>query len=241
MPYLLAVVIWLSLADFGLALTGNAPPATSFPARSIVMIVDARRDLCTGTVLASDLILTAAHCLMRPVDYQVRTFTGGQPISTRSIVVHPHFNPKSYAAARATADLALVRLNEPLTGLVAPATLAVARRVAIGEKLIIAGFGFRVAGTDQGLGLPRMATLAVTGKPGSLQIRLVDPSTNNGRSGLGACTGDSGAPVFESSGAQIDVVSWTTGPEDTEGCGGLSDAQPIATLGVSKRKSRSRT
>ena len=43
-----------------------------------------------------------------------------------------------------------------------------------------------------------MATLAVTGKPGSLQIRLFDPATRNKRPGLGGCTGDSGAPAFES-------------------------------------------
>ena len=74
------------------------------------------------------------------------------------------------------------------------------RRVAVGETLTIAGFGVTMAGTARGLGMPRKAKLTVTGKPGSLQIRLYDPATRNVRAGLGACTGDSGAPAFDGDG-----------------------------------------
>jgi hypothetical protein len=51
------------------------------------------------------------------------------------------------------------------------------------------------------------------GKVGILQIRLADPLTNNLRDGLGACTGDSGAPAFEmqaGSAVITGVVSWST-------------------------------
>ena len=51
------------LAAPALAVTGNAPPAAGWAARPIVMLVDARDDLCTGTALARDLVLTAAHCV----------------------------------------------------------------------------------------------------------------------------------------------------------------------------------
>ena len=90
--------------------------------------------------------------------------------------------------------------------------------------------------TDRGLGIPRMARLAVTGKPGSLQIRLVDPAMRNLRIGqnlgLGACTGDSGAPVFDGQteagvGQIIGIVSWSTAPGDEEGCGGLTGVTPL--------------
>jgi secreted trypsin-like serine protease len=49
--------------------------------------------------------------------------------------------------------------------------------------------------------------------------------------GLGACTGDSGAPAFVAHGggyAVIGVVSWSTGPGGTEGCGGLTGVTPLA-------------
>jgi secreted trypsin-like serine protease len=99
------------------------------------MIVDVRGDLCTGTALIQDLVLTAAHCVVRTVDYQVKTLQTGQTIGVRSIAVHPKFDLESYAVARATADLVLVKLAAPLMELVAPTKLSPSRRVTIGKKL----------------------------------------------------------------------------------------------------------
>lgn len=224
----LAVLACLVICTPAFALTGNAPPASGFAARGIVMVIDPRGDLCTGTALTRDLVLTAAHCVARKLDYHVKTFQTGQTISVRAIALHPRFDLASYAASRATADVALLKLAAPLADRVMPATLAPARRVALGETLTIAGFGVTAAGTARGLGAPRMATLTVTGDPGSLQIRLYDLATRNARTGLGACTGDSGAPAFEpASEAVIGVVSWSTAPNDQEGCGGLTGVTPL--------------
>lgn len=223
--FFILVLIWALPA---LAIVGNAPPATSWVVRSIVMIMDARGDLCTGTVLARDLVLTAAHCVTSTNDYEVKVYQTGQIIPIRSTVLHPSFDFGSYAASRATADVALVKLSSSLPDIVAPATLAESRRVAVGEIVTIAGFGVTIAGTDHGLGRPRMVKLAVTGKPGSLQIRLYDGTTRGLNGGFGGCTGDSGAPAFGGEGPLvIGVVSWTTGPRDTEGCGGLTGVTPL--------------
>lgn len=210
------------------ALTGNAPPATGWAARPIVMVEDSNGDLCTGTALARDLVLTAAHCVTRKLRYDVKAYQDGATIPVRSITVHPGFDLTSYAASHATADVALVKLAGPLPDIVVPATLAAPRRVANGETLTIAGFGVTLAGTARGLGQPRMAKLAVTGKPGSLQVRLVDLATRNVTAGLGGCTGDSGAPAFEGDGPLvIGIVSWSTAPQDNEGCGGLTGITPL--------------
>jgi secreted trypsin-like serine protease len=228
MSRVLSVIFWLCLSAPAVAVTGNAPPASSWAARAIVMIVDARNDLCTGTALASDLILTAAHCVARPVAYQVKAYQTGVAIPVRSIARHPRFDRASYAASRATADVALIKLAAPLPDIVIPASLAAPRRVAAGETLIIAGFGVTIAGTARGLGQPRMATLTVTGNPGSLQIRLYDIATRNAQAGLGGCTGDSGAPAYDGEGPLvIGVVSWSTAPGDEEGCGGLTGVTPL--------------
>src|SRR3990170_4161184 len=141
MHRILTALAWLMLCAPAGALTGNAPPATGWAARPIVMIVDAKGDLCTGTALARDLVLTAAHCVTRAIDYQVKVYQTGQSITVASIVRHPRFDYANYAASRATADLALLKLGMALPDIVMPATLAPPRRVAVGERLTIAGFG----------------------------------------------------------------------------------------------------
>ncbi len=224
----LSVMIVLMFGAPASAVTGNAPPAAVWAARPIVMVVDARNDLCTGTALTRDLVLTAAHCVTRPVDYTIKPYQTGVQVPVRTIVRHPKFDYASYAASRATADIALLKLAAPLPDIIVPATLAAPRRVAVGETLTIAGFGVTLAGTARGLGLPRMATLTVTGTPGTLQIRLYDIATRNQRLGLGGCTGDSGGPAFDGDGPLvIGVVSWSTAPGDEEGCGGLTGVTPL--------------
>jgi secreted trypsin-like serine protease len=228
----LIVIGFLIFHGVAFAVTGNAPPAAGWAARAIVMVIDPRGDLCTGTAIARDLVLTAAHCVARKERYEVKPYQTGDAIPVRSVAVHPRFDLENYAMSRATADVALIKLAAPLPDVIVPAALAAPRRVQVGERLTIAGFGTTVDRSAAGLGIPRMAKLTVTGHPGSLQIRLVDPATHNLRPGLGACTGDSGAPAFDGeglhkSGQVIGVVSWTTAADDEEGCGGLTGLTPL--------------
>jgi hypothetical protein len=178
---LVSGVVLLMSIDQGRAVTGNAPSASGLAARAIVMLVDEREDLCTATALSADLVLTAAHCVAGPLKRAVKIYQTGQTIAVTHVAQHPRFNFASYLASRATADVALVKLAAPLPDIIAPVTLAEPRRVPVGETLTIAGFGVTKNGTPLGLGIPREAKLAVTGKPGSLQIRLLDPATLNKR------------------------------------------------------------
>jgi hypothetical protein len=99
-----------------------------------------------------------------------------------------------------------------------------------GERFTVAGFGVTVRGDGKTGGTLRAADLVATGRPGGLQLRLVDAATRNAGAGRGACTGDSGAPVFAARGARLavtGVVSWSTGPNNTAGCGGLTGVTPL--------------
>jgi hypothetical protein len=99
-----------------------------------------------------------------------------------------------------------------------------------GAKFSVAGVGVTIRGDGKSAGVTRSAELVATGRPGTLQIRLVDPTTQGAREGLGACTGDSGAPVFEEQQAGpaiVGVVSWSTGPNGSAGCGGLTGVTPL--------------
>ena len=230
------VIVWLCFAAGGTAaaMVGGAPMATDDIARHVVLIVGSRGNSCTGVAVARDLVLTVAHCVLPGADYKLVEYdSAGAPMlkDVTSIARHPQFDLNTMLAHRATADVALLRLAEPLPAAKAPAPLATRVPTTIGEPFIVAGFGVAVRGDGRTGGTLRTATLVATGQPGSLQLRLVDPATRNARAGLSACTGDSGAPVFEHADgglAVIGVVSWSTGPQNSGGCGGLTGVTPLA-------------
>jgi hypothetical protein len=199
--------------------------------RSAVMIVGAGGTFCTGTAVTPRVVLTAGHCIQPGVIYKIVEFDKSRTpwmLDVRNVVRHPQFDFKALLSHRATADIALMFIAQPLPQQVAPAKLGKMERVPlVGETLSITGFGVALPGDEKTSGTLRKATLAVTGKPGNLQVRLHDPATRNERPGLGACTGDSGAPVF-SEGYIVGVVSWSTGPNNSAGCGGLTGVTPLS-------------
>lgn len=215
------------------AMVGGAPPADPAIARHVVLLVGSRGTSCSGVAIARDLILTAAHCVPPGAEYKLVVFDAAhQPRfeDFASIAVHPQFALNTLMAHRATADVALAKLTVPLPATFAPAPLADTRPVAVGDAVVVAGYGVAVRGDGRSGGTLRAANLVVTGEPGTLQVRLYDPAGKGERPGLGACTADSGAPVFEPGErhAVIGVVSWSTGPKLTEGCGGLTGVTPLA-------------
>ena len=211
------------------AITGSAQIASG--ERQAVMIVGSHGTFCTGAAIARDLVLTAAHCVQPGSDYKIVEFDSARRprlLDVRTVARHPQFNLQALLAHRATADVALLKMAQPLPAAVVPATLGNGTRTPhVGETLTVAGYGVAIRDDGKTGGTLRLATLSVTGHPGNLQIRLVDPVSGGSRPGMGACTGDSGAPVFESS-ALIGVVSWSTGPNMTAGCGGLTGVTPLS-------------
>jgi secreted trypsin-like serine protease len=198
------------------------------------MIVGSRGNSCTGIAVARDLVLTAAHCVPAGADYKLVEFDAQRRPSLRdaqSVARHPQFSQKTFDAHRATADVALVKFASPVGG-TSPAAIHGERlKIAPGDSLSILGYGLTQMGNGKSGGTLRSATLTVTGQPGNLQIRLMDPAARNERAGLGACTGDSGAPVFREIGGRskvVGVVSWSTAPGNEAGCGGLTGVTPLS-------------
>ncbi len=222
------VCLLLATAPAG-AITGNAPRASD--PRHAVMIVGSHGTFCTGAAIARDLVLTAGHCIEADTTYKIVEFDAAHEprlLDVRSVARHPQFNLKTLFAHRATADVALLKMAQPLPAAVVPAILGDGKRTPqVGETLTVYGYGLAIRGDGKSGGTLRAAKLSVTGKPSNLQIRLLDPTTGGTRAGIGACTGDSGAPVFEGD-HLIGVVSWSTGPNNSAGCGGLTGVTPIS-------------
>ncbi|HVV42904.1 MAG TPA: trypsin-like serine protease [Nitrobacter sp.] len=229
----LAVALLVAaLAPPASAMVGGGGAPSPAVANAIVTIVGSHGTSCTGTLIARDIILTAAHCIAPGTTYKMVDYNTRPPrlLDIRRVAAHPQFNMQSLLAHRATADVALLQLAAPLS--TQPAKLGGALMpITASMRLTVVGMGVAVRGDGRSGGVARAASLAVTGRPGTLQIRLVDPITNNARAGLGACTGDSGAPAFlDSSGGStiVGVVSWSTGPNNASGCGGLTGVTPLA-------------
>ncbi len=215
------------------AITGGAPAAEDTIARAIVTIVGSRGTFCSGALIAPDIVLSAAHCIANDTTYKI-VIPGETPprlLDVRRVATHPQFNAQGMSAHRASADVALLQLAEPLPKSKAPSPFgAPAEPIAAGAPFIVAGIGVTKRGDGKSGGTIRSANLVATSKPGNLQIRLVDPATGNTREGLGACTGDSGAPAFENQNGRaviVGVVSWSTGANNTDGCGGLTGVTPL--------------
>jgi hypothetical protein len=215
------------------AMVGGAQPAENGLGRAVVTVVGSRGNFCSGALIAPDIVLTAAHCVPPEATTKIVAYDAQrQPrlLDVRRTALHPHYNSRAIAHHRASADVALLQIAGPITGKT-PAPLASPREPMIpGMRYSIAGIGVTRRGDGKSGGTVRAATLVSTSRPGTLQIRLVDPATNNAREGLGACTGDSGAPVFEEQHGRtaiVGVVSWSTGANNTAGCGGLTGVTPL--------------
>ena len=233
----LKLLVHLSVAALGLtgpaaAMVGGAPPSDSGIAASVITIIGSRGTFCSGALIAPDLVLSAAHCISAGTDYKIVLYDAQRTPQLRDVkrvAVHPQFNAAGISSHRASADVALLQLAQPLTKPVAALGIP-SEPIAAGQNFVVAGIGVTRRGDGKSGGTVRAASLTSTSQPGRLQIRLVDPAANNLRDGLGACTGDSGAPVAQAQSGRllvVGVVSWSTGANSGNGCGGLTGVTPL--------------
>ncbi|HWK88166.1 MAG TPA: trypsin-like serine protease [Xanthobacteraceae bacterium] len=206
--WLAACAAWCAWLLPALAINGGAPASSELAAQT-VMIVSTRGAICTGTVIARELVLTAAHCVAPKSDYAVAV-KGGAPrvIQAARIVLHPKFDPRQFETRVPSPDMAIVKLAEPLPANYRAARLA--RDPALpkrGTLFTLAGFGFAKDGDERSLGTLRSIALPSVGTTGGIMVRV---SSGNGGT-QGACTGDSGGPAYLN-GELAGVIGWTSIP-----------------------------
>jgi Trypsin len=149
---------------------------------------------CTGVVLAQNIVLTAAHCIVPGeklwVGDQVgdgsRNLAPSRLSAVDEVVPHPLFSRKDSGSP----DLAVLRLATPLPDRFIPATLG-ARHLAEGDNLIAAGYGKASAEETRPALVLRMVLLRVTNAFRGWAIL-----TSTGEDRAGGAPGDSGGPLF---------------------------------------------
>lgn len=210
------------------AIVGGADAPAAIAAQT-VMIVSTRGSACSGAVIARDLVLTAGHCVQPAANYAVVVREAGAQnvVEVARSVLHPRFDPALFAARKPSPDLAIVKLAKPL-----PAQFRAARlerepaKPHPGDRYTLAGFGVSAENDGSSAGKVRSLILPVIGNTiDSTGIIMTRLSAKSGKPS-GACTGDSGGPVFRNDHLAA-IIAWSTGTGDRE-CGNVTGATLVA-------------
>lgn len=234
---ILSLTILMGLAGPALAVVGGQPSRAVDGARAWTLRVETSRgELCSGAVIAPELVLTAAHCLMGGGSVSVvslDTRFRARRHAVAMVLPHPSFVPGTTPRTQPGTDLAVIRLATPLPRDIMPLTLG--SGLGQGETVAMAGFGLGVETNKNTARRLREATLVNAGSytTANTVSVAVDTERRGEAPGAGACRGDSGGPVLRGSGRSRDlvgIVSWSSGPLNSRVrriCGGFTAITPI--------------
>jgi secreted trypsin-like serine protease len=175
-------------------------------AATTVMVTDGNF-ICTGSIIAQDIVVTAAHCTAAQTQDLRIVFTRQMPddMTTVSATVHDIYgfvaNP-GWQGEQSTGvdqhDIAIIRFKGSLpSGYQVAALLPNSAVLEKGESVTLAGYGITDAASQAGAGLLRRVDVPILKKLGKTE-EVLDQSQ-----GTGACHGDSGGPAFATVGGKL--------------------------------------
>lgn len=176
---------------------GTEVQATDKIQNSIVAVYDAfEGEICTGSLLPNNIVLTAAHCVgYFTEDMYVFFGTEINALSERRQVDKVEFSP--YWENRQneefdTGDIAMIHFTGTVPAGYKPVKfLPNKRNLKAGMEITVAGYGISDGVTGEGVGRLRSTKVTISNLNYSTSEFLVDQTK-----GTGACHGDSGGPAY---------------------------------------------
>ncbi|WP_081111915.1 S1 family peptidase [Bdellovibrio bacteriovorus] len=182
---------------------------------STVLIQTSSGGICSGTLIAADLVITAAHCVVGESLFMIQgSYKGTSVIKLgQAYRSHPKFSINKIlmgmAGKSATHDIALIHLGDKFPAVFRPASLP-AREVRYSEqKVVIAGYGTTFSSKDKNkksdAGTLRFGAATVTSYKSGASIQLKENGKAYG------CPGDSGGPLYTNSRDRLVIIgihSW---------------------------------
>ena len=152
---------------------------------------------CTGAMVTTDDVLTAAHCVSIPGTAEIGVYVGQELVRVSRGAIHSGYD----GSTESPYDIAMVTLERPIG--IAPVPLHLSTPLQVGDSVTAFGYGknedYQYGPSDY-----RAARMRVAAIGGGLFATSFDDA------GTSICQGDSGGPVTKTVNGHAGIVGVTS-------------------------------